>query len=744
MGFLARSIVVAALLAAACAMGARAWENRAVELAQLRAASGDVSPGLVWPMSGTPTPDFPQQLPFGPRNVSDTYYFNTGIDFTSPVGTPVFAAMDGVVVLSGLYPDSQFSTRVVVIEQRVCPYGPSDPTGGGGEDGEDGEGGGVDGVCFEHDPDSRLLYAVYTPMLDEHVSEGQQVVAGQRLGHTGRMPGTARRHLHFELRYGSNDVRDVINPYQLLPYADTTRHSARVSTFACVATVCNVSMMATVPRNELDVIEFSAGFFTSSGADVGTREVVNFESLNLNARVNAITLDDAWQGNVLMCPYQFSWTNRPWYKTMNYTMHFKGVARPPSAVGIAVRVVDVRGNSVEKRVPVPAGVSNTGTFTGTPSACPPRKIFTTTAPTGVQVEIVDPISVYPPDGLSLMPRATASQFFWPLSKSSTPDMPQRVPFGPASLPVTGKYVFSTGVDIATPAGTAVYAAFDGTVRLAGMYPGVYAERIVQIRRQVFPWGPNGDFKWLYANYLPMRSEAVIEGQSVTKGQLLGRSAGNATSAFLHFELRYGGALARNAVNVWQLMPYVNTRRHTARLSLFTCFASYCNIVMAAAVKRTELDLGAVDVGYQDAQGNLIGERRVFNLTDVNYNLTEAELKTTRVNALGVLVVTSRLDLPDAGGQDMARYHFTFELVPRPARAKSIVVRTIDVHGAAATDNMTLPAGTVTGGRDYDQVFNLKDKFRSVFNDGGTLAAIGVHTIVAVACAITAAATAVAA
>lgn len=90
--------------------------------------------------------------------------------------------------------------------------------------------------------------------------------------------------------------------------------------------------------------------------------------------------------------------------------------------------------------------------------------------------------------------------------------------------------FHTGVDLAAAQGTAVYAAADGVVRVAGTQSS-YGNYIRILHH-------NGD-ETLYAHmqYLFVRS-----GQSVHAGQLLGTAGqtGNVTGPHLHFELLHEG------------------------------------------------------------------------------------------------------------------------------------------------------------------------------------------------------------
>ncbi|MGI8435068.1 MAG: M23 family metallopeptidase [Nocardioidaceae bacterium] len=93
--------------------------------------------------------------------------------------------------------------------------------------------------------------------------------------------------------------------------------------------------------------------------------------------------------------------------------------------------------------------------------------------------------------------------------------------------------YHTGIDFATAEGTPVVAVGSATVAQAG-WDGPYGN---QIRLQF----ENGDQVW----YNHLSAIEVVEGDSVTKGQELGRvgQTGNAYGAHLHFEYRLASDLS---------------------------------------------------------------------------------------------------------------------------------------------------------------------------------------------------------
>jgi len=135
---------------------------------------------LSWPMTR-----FEITQPFGPSNVvlEPAYgpykHFHTGIDVAAPLGTPVMAAADGVVVAVG---------------HTAVGYG--------------------NYVAIAHGGGIATLYA---HLLDTNVRVGQFVVRGQVIGLEGSTGFSTGPHVHFELRV--ND--QVIDPMPYLPVPGT-------------------------------------------------------------------------------------------------------------------------------------------------------------------------------------------------------------------------------------------------------------------------------------------------------------------------------------------------------------------------------------------------------------------------------------------------------------------------------------------------------------------------------------------
>ncbi len=103
-------------------------------------------------------------------------------------------------------------------------------------------------------------------------------------------------------------------------------------------------------------------------------------------------------------------------------------------------------------------------------------------------------------------------------------------YGYRKNPNTGAEELHRGVDIAVPTGTVVYAAHDGTVMQAA-YDSYYGNYVVIT-----------DSKGYTTKYAHMDSLTVSAGQSVKKGDTVGKSGntGSSTGSHLHIECLYNG------------------------------------------------------------------------------------------------------------------------------------------------------------------------------------------------------------
>jgi murein DD-endopeptidase MepM/ murein hydrolase activator NlpD len=97
-----------------------------------------------------------------------------------------------------------------------------------------------------------------------------------------------------------------------------------------------------------------------------------------------------------------------------------------------------------------------------------------------------------------------------------------------------------GIDWGIPEGTAIYATADGTVLRADLDPTGYG---LHVRIQ---------HDGLMSLYGHLRSVAVVPGQHVTAGQVIGESGntGNSSGPHLHFEVRRVADNCKSTVDPW--------------------------------------------------------------------------------------------------------------------------------------------------------------------------------------------------
>ncbi len=124
-------------------------------------------------------------------------------------------------------------------------------------------------------------------------------------------------------------------------------------------------------------------------------------------------------------------------------------------------------------------------------------------------------------------------------------------FGPTSLGIESAYAgfphFHTGIDLADPLGTPVFAAADGVIALArpmtdasGALVGYGNYIVIQ---------HDAGLKTLYGHLLTI---GVKEGDTVKRGQLIGLlgSTGNSTGPHTHFEVR----IDNSPIDPMQMLP----------------------------------------------------------------------------------------------------------------------------------------------------------------------------------------------
>jgi len=133
--------------------------------------------------------------------------------------------------------------------------------------------------------------------------------------------------------------------------------------------------------------------------------------------------------------------------------------------------------------------------------------------------------ISPRDNASFSPFYLSMPIFKPVNSDRITSR-----FGYRINPVTNEYGFHSGLDLAAPEGTEIYAAFDGIVEKADCSAA---------RGNYIFLNSEGNIKTVYCHC----SELLVnEGDTVKAGQLIAKvgSTGQATGPHLHFEIRING------------------------------------------------------------------------------------------------------------------------------------------------------------------------------------------------------------
>ncbi len=159
-------------------------------------------PAEVWPTPApAPTTHFWLSKPLPPGSgrllINDLFPYgsdyngrlamHTGVDISEQLGTPVLAAADGVVVVAGSDEDRLYGWscnwygHLVVIEHDFRWYG-------------------------------RPVYTLYGHVLNITVTPGQRVQRAEQIAEVGIGGAATVRHLHLEVRVGSNEYTATRNP----------------------------------------------------------------------------------------------------------------------------------------------------------------------------------------------------------------------------------------------------------------------------------------------------------------------------------------------------------------------------------------------------------------------------------------------------------------------------------------------------------------------------------------------------
>jgi septal ring factor EnvC (AmiA/AmiB activator) len=108
---------------------------------------------------------------------------------------------------------------------------------------------------------------------------------------------------------------------------------------------------------------------------------------------------------------------------------------------------------------------------------------------------------------------------WPVAHGTV-----QTPFGNQIHPVLKTITQNTGIDIATPSGSDVYAVADGEVAVLSFIPGF---------GNVLILNHSNGFRTVYAH---LSDVTVSESQRVTEGTIIAKSGDTVAGAILHFEI----------------------------------------------------------------------------------------------------------------------------------------------------------------------------------------------------------------
>ena len=190
--------------------------------------------------------DAPFAATFGPRPLAsegNRYDFHRGVDLATPIGTPIFAITDGIVMSAGPHPS--YSEPMI----RLRHFRPGETT--------------CSSVgCYN---------SLYLHLSGWVVTEDDVVTKGQLIGYTGASSASGFEHLHFSLRDApasdpySSWSRDSVHPFRALPYQahnDTEIQFVAVDTSNPEATVADVSVVT----NRFDFASLQLRLKDSTGA----------------------------------------------------------------------------------------------------------------------------------------------------------------------------------------------------------------------------------------------------------------------------------------------------------------------------------------------------------------------------------------------------------------------------------------------------------------------------------------------
>jgi len=273
---------------------------------------GDTS-GVVWPISGETTTDYPLSSTFGPRIHTDdlVYDFHRGIDVAVPTGTDIHAIAKGTVVQ---------------IQANTSAGGML--------------------VQVEHDG----YFSNYIHASEVTAEVGDNVDPGDVIAKSGAATN-GFQHLHLEIRKPAEGKKDCVHPLDVLPYPDNGAPTLEVTTIdTTTPTAPQVTVTVTIPAGELDLKKVAVATYEGDpAADLDglmplSEQAYDVEDWNRTFTVNDsdAMVDNPDLEGISVRPEKFNNTMSAW----KVAFTFKKLTGPTSADRLRVRatVLDVREN----------------------------------------------------------------------------------------------------------------------------------------------------------------------------------------------------------------------------------------------------------------------------------------------------------------------------------------------------------------------------------------------------------------
>jgi hypothetical protein len=222
---------------------------------------------FVWPVSGSSQPDLPFSSAYGPRLQASSnfrYDYHQGIDIPAPISTTLYAVTTGTVRIAGSHPG--YSDGVVQLNH------------------------------------GNNLYSNYLHISASLVVTDQVVGIGQPVALSGASV-SGFPHLHFEIREGSPNRKDAVNPLNYLPYPGTISHTVAITS---VTAAHSVWVRVETPANELDFNRLTVTVRRAGSNELLDTRNIDYEARNRQYNGNPDILDIADLENILIQPQKFN------------------------------------------------------------------------------------------------------------------------------------------------------------------------------------------------------------------------------------------------------------------------------------------------------------------------------------------------------------------------------------------------------------------------------------------------------